>query len=105
MKCTAAPFFGSDIGDGFGEVPAVAVKVLSVVLALAIGLVIRFGQDGGTILPRALAVTFCVFDANLNDMRMVGHRIAFRDGKAAIAGLHLDAVIGDAETDRKAKGL
>jgi hypothetical protein len=37
MKCTAAPFFGSDIGDGLRKVPAVAVKVLSVVLALAIG--------------------------------------------------------------------
>jgi hypothetical protein len=40
MKCTAAPFFGSDIGDGLRKVPAVAAKVLSVVLALAIGLVL-----------------------------------------------------------------
>jgi len=39
MKCTAAPFFGSDIGDGLRKVPAVAAKVLSVILALAIGLV------------------------------------------------------------------
>jgi hypothetical protein len=49
MKYTAAPFLGSDIGDGFGEVPAVAVKVLSVVLTLAI-LVLGFGQDDGTFL-------------------------------------------------------
>ncbi len=105
MKCTATPFFGSNIRDGFGEVPAVAVKVLSVVLALAIALVLGFSQDDGTILARAFAVTFSVFDANLNDMRMVGHRNAFADGNAAIADLHLDAVIGDAETDREAKGL
>jgi len=105
MKCTTAPFFGSDIGDGFGEVPAVAVKVLSVVLALAIGLVLGFRQDDGTILSRSLAVTLSIFDANLNDVRIVGRHISFGDGEAALAGLHLDAVIGDAETDRKAKGL
>jgi len=28
MKLAAAPIFGSDIGDGFGKVPAVAVEVL-----------------------------------------------------------------------------
>ena len=72
MKRTAAPFFRSDIGDSFGEVPAVAVKVLSVVLALAVGLLLRFGQDDGSILSRALAVTLGIFDANLNDVRIVG---------------------------------
>src|SRR5580693_7659315 len=105
MKCTTAPFFGSDIGDGFGEVPAVAVKVLSVVLALAIGLVLGFRQDDGTILSRSLAVTLSIFDANLNDVRVVGYHVAFGDGEAAITGFHLDAVIGDAETDGEAKGL
>jgi hypothetical protein len=74
MKCTAAPFFGSNIGDGFGEVPAVAVKVLSIVLALAIRLDLRFTQDDGPVLPRALAVTRCIFDTNLNDVRIVGYR-------------------------------
>lgn len=103
MKCTAAPFFGSDIGDGFGEVPTVAVKILSVILPLAIGLVLGFSNDDGTILPGALAVTFSILDANLNDVRIVGHHVAFSNGKAAIPGLHLDAVIGDAETDGEAK--
>jgi hypothetical protein len=78
MKCATAPFFGSDIGDGFGEVPAVAVKVLSVVLALAIGLVLGFRQDDGTILSRSLAVTLSIFDANLNDVRVVGRHFLRR---------------------------
>ena len=105
MKCTPAPFFGSDIGDGLRKVPAVAVKVLNVVLALTIGLVLGFGQDDGTIPSRSLAVTLSIFDANLNDVRVVGYHVAFGDGKAAIAGFHLDAVIGDAETDGEAKSL
>jgi len=105
MKCTAAPFLGSDIGDGFGEVPAVAAKVLSVVLALSIGLVLRFSQDDGTVPARALAVTLSIFDPNLNDVRIVGYHIAFGDGKAAVADFHLDAVISDAQTDGEAKSL
>ena len=105
MKCTAAPFFGSDIGDGLRKVPAVPIKVLSVVLALAIGLVLGFGQDDGTVLSRSLAVPLSIFDANLNDVRVVGYHAAFGDGEAAITGFHLDAVIGDAETDAEAKSL
>ena len=105
MKCTAAPFLGSDIGDGFGEVPAVAVKILNVVLALSIGLILRFSQDDGAVPSRALAVPPDIFDANLNDVRFVGYHIAFGDGEAAVAGLHLDAVIGYAKTDSEAKGL
>jgi hypothetical protein len=105
MQCTAAPFFGSDIGDGLRKVPAVAVKVLSVVLALAIGLVLGFCQDDGTVLSRSLAVPLSIFDANLNDVRVVGYHVAFGDGEAAIGGFHLDAMIGDAETDGKAKSL
>ena len=105
MKCTTAPFFGSDIGDGFGEVPVVAVKVLSIVLALAIGLLLRFGQDDGSVLSRALAVALSIFDANLDDVLIVRRHISFGDGKAALTGIHLDAVIGDAETDGEAKGL
>jgi hypothetical protein len=104
MKCTAAPFLGSNIRNGFGEVPAVAVKVLSIVLALAVGLILGLSHDDGTVPPRVLAVSSSIFDANLNDVRIVGHHVAFSDGKAAIAGLHLDAVIGDAETDGEAKG-
>jgi len=105
MKCTAAPFFGSDIGDGLRKVPEVAVKVLSVVLALAIGLVLGFRQDDGTVLSRSLAVPFSIFDANLNDVRVVGYHVAFGDGEAAITGFHLNTVIGDTETDAEAKGL
>lgn len=105
MKCTAAPFFGSDIVDGLRKVPAVAVKVLSVVLALAIGLVLGFGQDDGTVLSRSLAVPPGIFDANLNDVRVVGDHVAFGDGEAAIAGFHLEAVIGDPETDAEAESL
>lgn len=68
MKRTAAPLFGSNIGDGFSEVPAVAVKILSIVLALAIRLILGFRQDDGAVLSRALAVTQGICDANLNDV-------------------------------------
>jgi hypothetical protein len=105
VKCTAAPFLGSDIDDGLGKIPAVAVKVLNVVLALAIGLVLGFRQDHGTVLSRSLAVSLSIFDANLNDVRVVGYHVAFGDGEAAIAGFHLDAVIGDAKTDGEAESL
>ena len=72
MNRTVTPLFGSDIPDGFGKVPAMAVKVLSVVLALAIGLVLGFGEDDGSVVPRAFAVTVGIFDTNLNDLRIVG---------------------------------
>ena len=68
VKRAAAPFFRSNVGNGLGEVPAVAVKVSSVVLALAVGVVFQLGQDDGSILPRALAVTPGILDPDLNDM-------------------------------------
>jgi hypothetical protein len=105
VKCTAAPFFGSDIGDGFGEVPTVAVKVLSVILALSVGLVLGFRKDDGAGVSRSFAVTRSIFDANLNDVRVVRYYGAFRDGEAAFAGLHLNSVIGNAQTDGEAKSL
>lgn len=105
MKCTAAPFLGGDIGDGRGEVPAVAVKVLSVVLTLAIGLVLGFCQDYGTILSGVLAVSLGIFNAHLHNVRVVGYHVAFGDGEAAIPCFHLNSVISDAETDGKAKRL
>ena len=105
MKFAAAPILGSDIGDGFGEIPTVAVKILNVVLALAIGVFFGFGQDHGAVLSRALAMAVRVFNANLNRLRMVGHNFSFGDGEAAIPGLHLDAVIGDAKADPEAEGL
>jgi hypothetical protein len=105
MKRTAAPFLGSDIFDRFGEVPAVAVKVLGVVLTFPIGVVLGFSQDEGTVLSCPLAMSLSIFDANLDDVRIVGYNVAFRNGDAAIAGFHLDAVIRDAEADSEAKSL
>ena len=105
MKCTAAPFFRSDVGDRLREVPAVAAKVLRIVLALAVGLVFRLAEDDGSILPRARTVTLGVLDPDLNDMRVVRHDRTFGDGQAAVSGFHLDAVIGDPQADSKAEGL
>ena len=96
VEGVVAPFFGGDILDSFCEVPAVAVKVLNVILALAVGMLCGLCQDHGAILTRSLAMAFCIFDADLNALRMVGDHIAFGDGEAAVPGLHLDAVIGDA---------
>src|SRR6476660_3398201 len=105
MKRTAAPFFRSDVGDSLGEVPAVATKVLSIVLALAVGLVFRLGEDDGSILPRALTVTIGVLDPDLDDMRVVRRDVALGDGETAVSGFHLNAVIGDAQADSKAERL
>ena len=66
MKLPATPLIRSDIGDGFGEVPAVTVKILSIVLALTIRMVLRLTQNDGAILPRSLAVPLGIFNANLN---------------------------------------
>src|SRR6476659_9827405 len=68
MKRTAAPFLRSDVGDSFGEVPAMATKVLSVVLALAVRLVLRLGEDDGSVLSRALAVSLGILDPDLDDV-------------------------------------
>jgi hypothetical protein len=68
MKRTATPFFRGDVGDSLSEVPAVAIEILSIVLALPVRVVCRFGEDDGSILPRALTVTVGVLDADLNDM-------------------------------------
>jgi hypothetical protein len=50
-------------------------------------------------------MSLCIFDANLHDVRIVGYNVTFRNGYAAIAGFHLDAVISDAEADSEAKSL
>jgi hypothetical protein len=105
MKRTAAPFFRSDVGDGFGEVPSVAKQVLSIVLALAIGLVFRLSQDEGSVLSRTLAVTLGILDSDLNDVRVVRRNLSFGDGEATVSGFHLDAVVGNAQTDSKAERL
>src|SRR3954470_23575919 len=105
MKLTAAPVVRRDIGDGFGEVPAMPVKVLSIVLPLAIRMLLRLAQDDGSILSRALAVVPGIFDSNLNHVRTIGHHSSLGDGEAALARLHLDAVIGNSQTHRESKGL
>src|SRR5882724_4088906 len=105
MKRTATPFLGSDIGDGFGKVPAVTVKILGVVLAFAVGMILRFTQDDGAVLPRAFAVALGIFNANLNVLRVVGRHLAFGDSETAITSSHLYAVIGDAKTDCEAKNF
>jgi hypothetical protein len=105
MEGTTAPLFGGDISDGFGKVPAVTMKILGIVLALAIGMFLRFRQDDGPILSRALAVTLRIFDADLNHLRIVGRDVPFGDREAALAGLHLNSVIRDTQTDGEAEGL
>ena len=50
-------------------------------------------------------VPLSIFDANLDDVGVVGYNLAFGDGDAAFTGFHLDAVISDAKTDREAKRL
>ncbi len=105
VEGAAAPFFWSNVGNGFSEVPAVAPEVLSVVLALAIGLVLRFSQDDSPAPPRALAVALGMFDPDLNDVRVVRCRAAFGNGETAVTRLHLDAVVRDAKTNGEAKGV
>jgi hypothetical protein len=68
MKRTAAPFLWRDVGERLREVPAVAMEVLGVVLALAVGLIGRLGQDDRAVLPRTLAVTFGVLNPDLDDV-------------------------------------
>ena len=63
MKLPATPFFGCHIGDGLGEVPAVAVEILGVVLAFAVGMGLGFSQDEGAVLPRPPAVSIGIFNA------------------------------------------
>ena len=105
MKCAGAPVLGSDIGKGFGKVPAVTVEVLSVVLALAVGLILGLGQDDGTVLPSAFAVTLGIFDPHLNDVRIVGQHVSFRDCDATLPDFHLNAVICNAKPDGESEGL
>ena len=96
MERPAAPFFGSNVSERFGKVPAMAVKILSIVLALAIRLVFRFSQDDCSVLPRALTVAHGILDADLNDMRIVWRHLSFGDREAAVTRFHLYAVVGDA---------
>jgi hypothetical protein len=36
---------------------------------------------------------------------MVGHDVAFSDGEAAVAGFHLNAMVGNSQADSEAEGL
>ena len=64
-----------------------------------------FRQDDGAVLSRALAVRLGMFDAHLHNVRVVGYYVAFGDGEAAIPGFHLDAVIGNPETNGEPESL
>jgi hypothetical protein len=64
----------------------------------------RLGKDHGTGAAGALAVGARIFYADLNDVRSIGLNIALGNGEAALAGAHLDAVIGDAQAHGKAEG-
>ena len=105
MKFAAAPVLRSDIGDRLSEVPAVTVKILRVVLALAVRMVLRLREDHGAVLSRALTMRPGIFDSNLHTLRVVRRCISFADGEATLPGLHLDAVIGNAQADCEAKSL
>lgn len=105
MKLPAAPFLRSHIGNGFGEIPTMTVKILGIVLALAIRMILRLTQNDGAILPRSLAVPLGILNANLNVLRIIGCRRAFSDREAAIPSFHLYAVVGNAKADVKAKSL
>src|ERR1051325_7783865 len=105
MKLPAAPFLGSDIGDSFGEVPAVTVKIQRVVLPLAIRMVLRFTQNSCTILSRTFTMTLGIFNPHLHMLRIVRNHRAFSDSEAALASAHLYAVIGDAKPHCEAKSF
>ena len=105
MKGATAPFFGGDIVNSFGEVPFVTVKILNVVLALAVGLLLRLVEDDGSILSRTLAVSDHIFDAHLDELRMIGGGGSFGNSDASLTSFHLDAMVGDAKTDCEAKSL
>lgn len=105
MKFATAPFFRCDVGDGFSEVPPMSVEILCVVLTLTIGMIPGLAQNGCAMIPRTLAMAFCIFNANLNCLRMIGHHIPLGDREAAITGFHLDAVIGNSQTNGEAEGF
>ena len=83
----------------------VAVEVLSVVLSLAVLLICRFGKDDGSGLAGAIHVLPGVFYADLQGDGMVGNDVSFCDGEAAFAGVHLNAVVCDAQPDGEAEGF
>src|SRR5262249_51940125 len=91
----AAPAFRVHVADRFGEIPSVAVEVLRVVLALAIGMLDRPSENGCASLASTLAMGEGIFDADLDETRLVGRIVALADRQAPFTGAHLDAVIAD----------
>lgn len=96
MEGAVAPIFWGNIGNCFSEIPTVPKKIPSVILAFAIWVLCRFGNNDRAVLPRTFAVTPSIFDSDLSDVGVVWHNIAFRNSEAAIPSFHLDSVIGDA---------
>lgn len=105
MKFPAAPVLGSHVGDGFSEVPAVAVEILAVILALAVGMVFRFAQNHRSILPRSLAMTCGILNADLRRLRMVRRYVSFSYRETAVPSFHLDPVISDTQANLEAESL
>ena len=77
-----------------------AGEVFCVVLALAVHVVDGFGKDARPVLACSLAMSEGIFDPDLRDVRAVRFDLAFRDRDASVAGLHLNAMVGDAQADR-----
>jgi hypothetical protein len=103
MKLPAAPLLRRNVGDGFREVPTVSEEILHIVLALAIVMFLGFAQNNGPIFPRSLAVPDRILNTNLNVLRMVGRHVTFSDREAAVACFHLNAVVGNAQSNRESK--
>src|SRR5215475_203608 len=98
---SATPFEWVNVGDRLSEIPAMAEEVLHVVLALAVHMIGRFGEDDSTVLAGAGTVAVGILNADLRDMGVLGDDDAFGNGEASLAGSHLNAMVGDAKANRK----
>lgn len=105
VELPTAPFFWGYISDGFREVPVMTVEIPRIVLALTVGLILRFGQDRGAILTRALAMPLRVFNAHLDDVRFIWREVTFGDREAPIARFHLNAMVRDPQANLKSERL
>ena len=75
-RCST-PLQRVNIGDGLGEVPTMTGEVLGVVLALAVYMIGRFREDMGAMLAGSFTVSKGIFDADLDDVGVIGCDVAF----------------------------
>ena len=101
----SAPALRFYVCDGLGKVPVMPMEIACVVLALAIDVIHRFGQDGGATPAGSLAMRMGVFNAHLDDARAIRRHVALGNCETALAGAHLDSVIGNPEPNRKPEGF